>query len=62
MCASGSTMPFRRVPLTLASLLSLVIALCLTEAGLTQPAHAAVTATYGPDGRPGAARGHGVGQ
>ena len=47
-------MPFRRVPLILTSLLSLVIALCLTQAGLTQPAHAAVTARPsgpgGPDG------------
>jgi hypothetical protein len=45
-------MPFRRVPLILTSVLSLVIALCLTQAGLTQPAHAAVTArqarTAGP--------------
>ena len=37
-------MPFRRVPLILTSVLSLVIALCLTQAGLTQPAHAAVAA------------------
>jgi beta-galactosidase GanA len=45
-------MPFRRVPLILTSVLSLVIALGLTQAGLTQPAHAAVTArqarTAGP--------------
>src|SRR5580704_5756071 len=61
MCASGSTMPFRRVPLILASVLSLVIALCLTDAGLTQPAHAAVTATTartaGPAQRGGTASG-----
>ena len=37
-------MPFRRVPLILTGVLSLVIALCLAQAGLTQPAHAAVTA------------------
>ena len=52
-------MPFRRVPLILTSVLSLVIALCLTQAGLTQPAHAAVTARQaraaGP-AQPGARR------
>ena len=48
-------MPFRRVPLILTSLLSLVIALCLSQAGLAQQARAAVTA--GPAQHGGTASG-----
>jgi beta-galactosidase GanA len=41
-------MPLRRVPLIVTSLLSLVIALCFTQIGLTQQAHAAAKAPSGP--------------
>ena len=48
-------MPFRRVPVILTSVLSLVIALCLSQAGLAQQARAAVT--VGPAQHGGTASG-----